>query len=108
MPPTDPVQFQIASWVPGFDEIPFWKPEDLPLLDKLVAAIDSPGVLRSFVLRFLNMIQIMAARGSPEIARRLIPQIRKWLDAPPLGRIPTGNAANPFALVHFSDSTLES
>lgn len=107
MPSAEPLQFQIASWVPGFDKVPFWKPEDLPLLEKLVAAINSPAVLRSFVSRFLNMVQLMAAHGSQEIARRLMPEIRKWLDAPPLGRVPAGIETGPFALVHFSDSTLD-
>jgi hypothetical protein len=79
----------------------------MPLLEKLISALNSPDVLSPFISNLLNMVQLMAAHGTPEISRRLVPEITRWMNEPPKGRVPGQIATHAFALAHFNDATLD-
>jgi hypothetical protein len=105
LPPLNSREFQMGGWVPGY-ELLSWNKEDLPLLEKLISALNSPNLLGAYVGNLLNMVQLMAAFGSPEISRRLIPEIKRWMDPPPLGSRPSSFSSNVFSIVHLSDGSL--
>ena len=83
-----------------------WRLEDKPLLEELVAAVNTPTVLAINLQQLLIAIQLLVADGPVEFAEFIRPHAASWTSHLPSGRAVHNANSGPFSILHFSGTDI--
>jgi len=88
----------------GIHLVESWLPDDEPLLQELIAAVDSPNVLSDYLPWLIETIQLMVGEGPVEFAHIVQPAVARWTTNTPTGRSIFGQQSGPFSTMQFSSN----
>lgn len=101
---TSPSDVHPLSFSPavGIHLVSHWRPEDRPLLEELIAAVNSPDVLTECLSWLLGTIQLLVANGPVEFAEVVQPHIVHWTRHLPRGRRMMGRESGPLSIMQWN------
>ena len=85
----------------GPELVGHWRLEDRPLLEELIAAVNSSTVFTQYVPWLLQVIQLLVANGPIEFANIVQPYVVDWTDRLPTGRKVAGADSGPLSVVQW-------
>jgi hypothetical protein len=85
----------------GVELVKAWRTEDKPLLEELVAGINSPSVHAIYLPWLLGTVQLLVANGPVEFANFVRPHVASWIHRPPSGSSILDMHSGPFSTFPF-------
>jgi hypothetical protein len=85
----------------GVELVKAWRTEDKPLLEELVAGINSPSVHAIYLPWLLGTVQLLVANGPVEFANFVRPHVASWIRRPPSGSSILDMHSGPFSTFPF-------
>jgi hypothetical protein len=101
-PPQDARKFSLSPGAKDVHLVSSWKIEDRPLLEELIAAVNSPNVLTEHLGWLLQTIQLLVANGPVEFAEVVQPYVTEWIRQLPHGRKMMGGESGPLSVMQWN------
>ena len=100
--PEDRKEFEMLAW--GWDTFCYvqWEETDLGLVQRLLATVDQPRVLRNHAVRLLEYLCFMVRDGPVSFCAAVEPYLTKWLKSAPSGIDPMEGMSGPLSTIQHS------
>lgn len=100
-PQPDVTSFSFAPIV-GAHLVSQWRLEDRPLLEELIAAVNSTNVLAEYLPWLFSTLQLLVANGPAEFAEIAQSHVAAWTRQLPRGRKVTGTDCGPLSIMQWN------
>lgn len=94
----------LPAYPMGVELVNTWRIQDKPLLEALVAAVNTPTVLAGYLPWLLGTVQLLIAEGPVEFAEFVQPHAASWTNQLPDGRKLHDSKRGPFSIVHITET----
>jgi hypothetical protein len=102
-PTPDTKEFGFAPVI-GVDLVSHWQTDDLPLLEELIGAVNSPNVLTECLPWLLTTIQLLVAAGPVDFATIVETHVTAWTLHLPVGRKTMGDSG-PLSIMQWNSGS---
>ncbi len=106
VPPANATTFQMGTLPNGLYLIETWSLEDMPILQELIDAVNSPNILEFWLYQVIQATQWLVSYGPREFAEMVQPHVKRWLSHPPEGRS-NKHDLHAFSTVRIEDNLSE-
>jgi len=100
--PQSHVKGFVFSPAMGVNLVNTWRLEDQPLLEELIAAVNSPNVVTEYLSWLFQTIQLLVANGPVEFAKFVQPHVTHWTHQLPRGRKAMDAEDGPLSIVQWN------
>jgi len=104
--PSDPnTAMSFGPFPAGIVEVKEWNLEDATLIKKLIETINSDRVHRAWLGWLLNTLQLIASKGTSDVANMIAPEVMKWSKKLPEGKSLVSPMNGPWSVMQMGESS---